>query len=153
MAETIPGESIPSRFLLALTLLDMAGMRQAAREATPPWKLYMTAVTHMALEVALSHHQRLPKPKSVAQLVRIIRESAAPKTLEFDEAEVEVVIRDALGERVDIASIPADRVLTIQQFAFTAIAVGHRLTPEQTKQWLAEAEESAHEMGIMPPSP
>jgi hypothetical protein len=89
----------------------------------------------------------------VAELARIVREFAPPKSLEFDEAEVEVVIRDALGERVDIAAIPADRVLNIQELAFAAIALGHRLTPEQTKQWLAEAEESAHELGILPPSP
>ena len=84
MAETMPGESIPSRFLLAFMLRDVAGMRQAAHEATPPWTLYTTAVTEAALKVALRHHQRVPRPLGVAEWVRIAREMAPPKSLEFD---------------------------------------------------------------------
>jgi hypothetical protein len=147
----VAGHSLPSRFLLALIGKDARKLRRLQPRITESWHLYTTMVNIAALRVAISQWVLPGDEPPVVEFVQITRQAFPAHLHLLAEDEVDMVIRLALNEPVNLRDMPGGHLHAIQQSVIAALVWAKELSRAQTALLLAEAESMAQEWGYAPP--
>jgi hypothetical protein len=86
--------------------------------------------------------------RDVTAFVRDVRTNVSPEL--FPQAEAEALIRERLGENVDVTGIDSDAVSSIRVLAFVAVHDALRMSERDLNELIRAAEDTAFADGYSP---